>query len=76
MLHASHRGLVRELRSALPRWLPELERAPADLFEALDLATSFEAWDRLRSEQRLGPARARAVMERSVLALLRELRRG
>jgi AcrR family transcriptional regulator len=75
-LHATHRGLVRELRAALARWLPELEGAPAELVEALDLATSFEAWDRLRSDQRLGPARARAVMQRGVLALLRELRRS
>jgi hypothetical protein len=54
-------------------WIPELRAAPSDLLEALDQATSFEAWDRLRGEQRLGSARARAAMERSVRALVREL---
>jgi len=73
-LREGHRGIVRELRAALRRLRPELERAPAELLEALDLAASFEAWDRLRSEQRLGAARARAVIERIVLALLDELK--
>jgi AcrR family transcriptional regulator len=72
-LREGHRGIVRELRVALLRLLPELERAPAELTEALDLAASFEAWDRLRSEQRLGPARARAATLRIVLALVSEL---
>jgi len=72
-LREGHRRVVRELRAAFGRCLPELERAPAELAEALDLAVSFEAWDRLRSEQRLGPARARAVLERIVLALVRDL---
>ena len=44
-----------------------------DLVEALDQATSFEAWDRLRNDQRLGRPRARAVMERTVRALANEL---
>ena len=69
-LRARHAALVRELRAALLRWLPELEDAPADLVEALDLAVSFEAWDRLRSEQKLSRARAQAAVERAVLALL------
>jgi AcrR family transcriptional regulator len=68
-----HRKLVRQLRARLLRWLPELRDAPADLVEALDQATSFEAWDRLRSEQRLGRPRARAAMERAVKALVNEL---
>ena len=33
-------------------------------------ATSFEAWDRLRSDQRLGRARASAAMQAAVLALV------
>ncbi len=72
-LGSQHAALVRELRDDLLRWLPELEAAPADLLEAVDLVASFEAWDRLRSEQRLGRARAAAVMERAVLALTRNL---
>jgi AcrR family transcriptional regulator len=70
-LAATHRALVRELRAGLLRWLPELEDARPELVEALDLALSFEAWDRLRSEQRLGIERARDTLEHLALALLR-----
>ncbi len=40
------------------RWLPELEHAPAELADAIELVSSFEAWDRLRSDQRLSRERA------------------
>jgi AcrR family transcriptional regulator len=69
-LRGQHGVLVRALRADLLRWLPELRRAPADLVEAFDLVLSFEAWDRLRTDQRLGCGRARDVMLRTVLALL------
>jgi AcrR family transcriptional regulator len=72
-LTEQHRKLVGELRARLLRWLPELCDAPDEIVEALDQAASFEAWDRLRSDQRLGRPRARAAMERSVRALLNEL---
>jgi AcrR family transcriptional regulator len=74
-LRDRHAELVRRLRADLLRWLPELRRAPAATLDALDLATSFEAWDRLRSEQGLGRPRAQAAVERTVLALAHELRR-
>lgn len=67
---ARHAELVRVLRADLLRWLPELRRAPAAVLDAVELATSFEAWDRLRSEQKLSRARAQAAVERTVLALL------
>jgi len=73
-LRDRHALLVRGLRADLLRWLPELRRGPAALIDALDLTTSFEAWDRLRSEQSLSRARARAAVERTVLALAKELR--
>ena len=38
--------------------------------EALDLVTSFEAWDRLRSDQHLGRERAEAAITAAALALL------
>ena len=69
-LRGQHGVLVRALRADLLRWLPELRRAPADLVEAFDLALSFEAWDRLRTDQRLGRDRARDALLRTVLALL------
>jgi AcrR family transcriptional regulator len=70
-----HARLVRALRADLRRWLPEVRRAPAGVADALDLATSFEAWDRLRAEQRLARERAQAAVERMVLCLVAELAR-
>jgi hypothetical protein len=69
-LRAEHQDTVRKLRADLSRWLPELDGAPEDLVEALDQAASFEAWDRLRNEQRLGRSRAEAAMRRAVLGLV------
>jgi AcrR family transcriptional regulator len=74
-LRETHAALARRLRADLRRWLPELEQAPEPLAEALELVTSFEAWDRLRSDQRLGAARTCAVLERAALALVAELAR-
>lgn len=73
-LQDRHALMVRGLRADLRRWLPELRESPADLVDALDLALSFEAWDRLRVEQRLSRARAQAAVERIVLALVDTLR--
>ena len=73
-LRGRHARLVQALRADLQRWLPELRRAPAAVADALDLATSFEAWDRLRTEQGLGSARAQAAVEQTVLALVKQLR--
>jgi len=75
VLSDRHARLVGALRADLARWLPELRRAPAAVADALDLATSFEAWDRLRTEQRLSRERARAAVERTVLCLVAELAR-
>jgi AcrR family transcriptional regulator len=71
-MQGMHEDLVRKLREDLLCWLPELGRAD-DLAEALDLVTSFEAWDRLRDDQQLAPRRARATLEGTVLALIRPL---
>jgi AcrR family transcriptional regulator len=62
--------LVDELRARLALWLPELAAAPAEVREAVELVLSFEAWDRLRRGQRLGVARATAVLEHTVATLL------
>ena len=60
-------ALLREiLRGVLP---PAVAEDPI-LFEALDLSLSFEAWDRLRREQRLDPLHARQVLDCVVDALL------
>jgi AcrR family transcriptional regulator len=69
-LQERHLRLRRALRDDLRARLPELRRAPADQLEAADLVTSFESWDGLRSDRRLSPKRAAAVVERIVLGLL------
>ena len=72
-LAGEFRKLVLTLRERLLLWLPELERAPAELVEALDQATSFEAWDRLRIEQRLSRPRAQSTLHFAARALVAQL---
>jgi len=62
--------LVDELRLRLHAWLPELDAAPAEVREAVELTVSFESWDRLRRLQRLGATRATAVLDHMVRTLL------
>lgn len=69
-LTKSHAEMVRDLRADLLRALPELEKGPVSLLEAADLLTSFEAWDRLRTDQKLGRERAQRVVEDGVRVLL------
>ena len=72
-LQAEHDQTVHNMRADLHRWLPELEAADPAVADALELALSFEAWDRLRSHQRLGVRRTRAAIERTVRALVADL---
>jgi len=72
-IQGRHLRMQHLLREDLAAWLPELARAPQDLVEAIDLATSFEAWDRLRGDRELSQKLATAAVERTVLALAREL---
>jgi AcrR family transcriptional regulator len=63
--------LNRRLRADAAAWLaPELAAGPESLLDAIELLTSFEAWDRLRSDQGLGRERASQVIEQSVSAVL------
>lgn len=73
-LQDRHQNMQRRLRADLQSWLPEVDGISAELCEALELATSFEAWERLRIDRRLRPAAATAVIERTVGALLRDRR--
>ena len=75
-LESRHATFVRTMRANLLGWLPELRNGPPELLEALDAGVSFELWDRMRTDQRLGRERATATLERIVLALLATLGRG
>jgi len=69
-LQRNHAADTRRMRADLLRWLPELADASDDQLEALDLFTSFDAWNRLRVDQRLGREQTQEVIEASVIALL------
>lgn len=69
-LQNEHRKLTKLQRDTLLATLPESVRGDAVRAEALDLAFSFEAWRRLRQEQRLPVKQAVAVWRRFAHALL------
>lgn len=72
-LDRRHRAMQRELRADLLAWLPELRSAQAAVVDAFDLLGSFEAWDRLRTEQGLGAKAVVATLARLAGALVRDL---
>jgi AcrR family transcriptional regulator len=59
-----------------PELAPLSAAERAELAEALAAAVSPAAWEHLRTSRALSAARARAVMRRSLAALLRELADG
>ena len=70
-LQERHEALVSRMSKDLRRWFPELKYMGAPTVHALELVTSFEAWDRLRVDQRLGKQRAAEAVKRVMSALLR-----
>ena len=47
-----------------------MDALPPALRQALELVSSFGAWDRLRAEQGLGRERAKEVVAEAILATL------
>ena len=72
-LQTQHEQTVRDLQRDLRHRLPEIADADSAIADGLDLALSFEAWDRLRSDQHLGARRAREAVERIVTTLVAAL---
>ncbi len=70
-LQTEHERMIRVMRRDLRCWLPEVESAPVDVADALEMILSFEAWNRLRVDQRLGLRRTALALRRSVLDLMR-----
>jgi AcrR family transcriptional regulator len=68
-LQNEHKKVTRLQREALRDVLPA-SFAKGELFEALDLTLSFEAWRRLRYEQGLSVKQAQAVLRQLVAALI------
>lgn len=69
-LQDGHRDITKLQRKTLLAALPESVRNDDERVEALDLAFSFEAWRRLRQEQRLTIKDALAVWRRMARLLL------
>ncbi len=69
-LQNEHRRITKLQRETLLAALPESIRNDSERVEALDLVCSFEAWRRLRQEQRLTIRDATAVWKRLASALL------
>jgi AcrR family transcriptional regulator len=70
-------SLARRLRRQLETlFAPELQtpspRARASLLDTLDLLTSWEAWDRLRTQQHLDADRAGRVLTEAITTLLED----
>jgi AcrR family transcriptional regulator len=57
-------------RKTLKQVLPSSVSDDRDLFRALEMVTSFQAWRRLRQDQGLGVAEATRVLQRLVAGLL------
>ena len=68
-LRAQHDRDVRGLRKNLLGWLPELADADPALAHAFDMVLSFEAWNRLRIDQKLSVRKAQEAMRAAVTAL-------
>ena len=71
-LQEQHERTTRVLRRDLHRWLPEVERVPNEVADALEMILSFEAWNRFRMEQKLGLRRTAGTIRLAVEILLRE----
>jgi AcrR family transcriptional regulator len=72
-LQSEHEVTVRIFRRDLQRWLPEVESASTEIGEALEMTLSFEAYNRLRLDQRLSARRTRAAMRAAVFGLTSQL---
>lgn len=77
--HPTMVPVMAEVRAELRRQIVDLfagdlvglsAAARRDVIDAIDVATSFSAWDHLRFDQGLPPVRAAAVLRRTVSALL------
>jgi hypothetical protein len=63
--------LARLLRHQLVElFTDELAERPAEVLDAIDICLSWDAWDRLRSKQRLSVVAARRILASTVLAVI------
>ena len=70
VLQAGHVKFVAALRSILIDRLPSEARRDTKVIEAIDLLLSFDAWQRLRVDQRPSVPNAKVVLKQSLRAIL------
>ena len=70
VLLTRHMEIVRDERQRLRTLLPESVLDDSAMIEGLEAALSFDMWNQLRNDQRLGPAEAGAGVTRIVRSLL------
>ena len=70
-MQAEYQQTLKLMRARLGSVLPAT--CAPDVFEAVDLLLSFEAWQRLRCEQALPEATARRVIDHQIAVALRHL---
>lgn len=70
VLQAGHAKFVAALRKILVERLPSTATIAPETIEAIDLLLSFEAWQRLRREQRLPTGQARHTLRKAVGTLI------
>jgi len=70
-LQRGHEALVEELRRDLHQSLPEVTKLPSASRAAAEMVASFEAWDRLRTEQALGVRSTAAAIHATLEHLIR-----
>ena len=70
VLQANHAHFVSVLRRILLERLPTKPPLPRTTIEAIDLALSFEAWQRLRHDQNLRADAAKDVLRHLLAAIL------
>ena len=69
-LQQKYAVFVEHLRQNMREILPEVDDLPPAVFAAVEALTSFETWDRMRSEQELGPRQAADAIEAALTRLI------
>jgi AcrR family transcriptional regulator len=72
-LQSEHESTIKIFRRDLQRSVPEVGSAPSEIGDGLEMALSFEAYNRLRLDQRLSSKRTLAAIRATVLGLTSRL---
>ncbi len=68
-----HQSDTPRLRANLYSWLPEFRALPSEITDSLEMVLSPEAWNRLRTEQKLSVKRATSAVHHIAFALCEDV---